>query len=523
MNNLGQLRQMGCTIHQTLKLISAAAVGLLSITAPATAQDNAHPWAPELVRAMERAGQNRAQLQRVLDHFKDDQEPLKWRAAAFLITNMHEHGYIEYAFFDAHGNEIAYDALNYKNYGEALAAKDALEAEHGSINYAKKAFHADLETITADFLIENIDAAFTAWRSNPWAKDISFEIFCEYILPYRCTNEPLESWRPAVMERVSDVAATIDNPTDMASAYAAVQRRSESWIRFDELYYLHPTDQGYAEMCRTKAGRCEDMTTLYGYAFMAAALLSASDYTPWWAHRDNNHAWTVCLDTDGRGRHPDGAPAAKVYRKTFARQPQSLGAVRLEHESVPAWLGRSHYIDVTDQYKPTTDVTIQLLNPPVENARFAYVCVFNGGEWRPIQWSWIKDNSATFAKLGRNLVYLPAYYRDEAVIPAAPPFILTDDGTTIDLNGGDATAALVIRTSKSPDEPGHPQRIVAAGHYELSYWSSGWQRAHSFAVSDETGPVTVDLPAGRLYWLTQTGSRRLERIFTITEGDARQW
>lgn len=49
--------------------------------------------------------------------------------------------------------------------------------------------------ITADYLIDNIDKAFDAYDSRPWNRYVSFEEFCETILPYRVGQDPLESWR----------------------------------------------------------------------------------------------------------------------------------------------------------------------------------------------------------------------------------------------------------------------------------------------------------------------------------------
>ena len=42
-------------------------------------------------QALQQAGDNRAELEEVLAHFKDDPDPLKYRAAKFLIENMPYH------------------------------------------------------------------------------------------------------------------------------------------------------------------------------------------------------------------------------------------------------------------------------------------------------------------------------------------------------------------------------------------------------------------------------------------------
>jgi hypothetical protein len=60
----------------------------------------------------------------------------------------------------------------------------------------------DIQVITADYLIENIDDAFRAWE-YPWAQHLSFDDFCENVLPYRGQNEPLSSYRKGFMEQFS--------------------------------------------------------------------------------------------------------------------------------------------------------------------------------------------------------------------------------------------------------------------------------------------------------------------------------
>ena len=53
----------------------------------------------------------------------------------------------------------------------------------------------DCHVIKAEYLIENIDLAFAAWQKRPWRHSLSFDEFCEWILPYRIGDEPLENWR----------------------------------------------------------------------------------------------------------------------------------------------------------------------------------------------------------------------------------------------------------------------------------------------------------------------------------------
>lgn len=487
------------------------------------------PWPADVKLALSKAEDNRAQLEDVLDHYRKEADPQKLEAAQFLIANMEGHGYTVYALYDEEKNEIEFDALDYADFAEARAALDALEKEHGELDFTRKRFDEDLETITADFLIENIDLAFQAWREKPWAKGLSFDAFCEHVLPYRGSSEPLYSTRPACLERYADLAAQMKDPQDAREAARLIQKDVNEWVRFNELYYLHPTDQGFDEMNERRLGRCEDITNMQMYAMRANAIAAAADYTPHWPDRDNNHAWQVILDADGRGDVELSSRAAKVYRKMFSAQPDSLACRKTDEEKVPRWLGGKNYVDVTSQYLETTDVTIHLETERPENARFAYICVFNGGQWKAIHWGDIADDCVTFTEMGRNIAYLPAYYVEKELVPAGPPFILTleEDIRTLDAESEpELTIEMAATTPKTPDADTHrdrPRIVVKPGKtYELFVWDDDWVSLGKQVAGDQ--PVSFEsVPGGGLYWLVEEGSRRLERIFTIDGGKQVWW
>lgn len=489
-------------------------------------------WTPAVEHALDAAGANRAELVAVLDHYSDDRDQLKLEAALFLIANMDGHGYTVTALFDGEKKEVPFDALDYKNFGEAQAALDALEKQHGPLDFSRKKFDKDLETITSEFLIENIDCAFRAWRERPWASKLSFEAFCEHVLPYRCSNEPLDSWRPACMERYADLPEEMKDPCDIKEAGGKVSGDVHSWMGFSTLYYLHPTDQGFDEMSRRHQGRCEDISNMISYALRANAIPCAADYTPYWADRDNNHAWEVLLDANGRGRAGLSNRAAKVYRKCFSIQKNNLACIKNDDEEVPRWLSGKSYQDVTDQYLETTDVTVTLDEAVPDEQRFAYICVFNGGEWKAIHWGSIEGSSVAFSGMGRGIAYLPAFFVDKEIVPAAPPFILGSDGAVrlLDSDSGRSSKEIAIEIAAvapvTPDADTRrdkPMVVVKPGKtYELFVWNKGWQSLGKKEAGDD--PVSFDAaPAGRLFWLVEENSRRLERIFTIEEGKQIWW
>lgn len=89
------------------------------------------------------AGDNECELADVLEYYRSSSEPQKYEAAKFLIGNMGWH----------------------------------VSAEYGGV-------YADAAILSGDFLKEHIDHAFRQWKSSPHAKGLTFDEFCEYLLPY---------------------------------------------------------------------------------------------------------------------------------------------------------------------------------------------------------------------------------------------------------------------------------------------------------------------------------------------------
>ena len=350
---------------------------------------------------------------------------------------------------------------------------------------------------------------------------MSFEAFCEHVLPYRCSDEPLDSWRGPLMERFAGLEAELKDRQSAAEASGKIGGVVGGMVRFWDLYYLHPTDQGYSEMLASGAGRCEDISNLISYANRANAIAVASDYTPAWANRDNNHAWNAVLGPDGRGRAGLSNVAAKIYRKTFARQADCWAEKAGPEESVPRWLAGRQFVDVTDQYLETTDVTVDLATPAPEHSTLAYLCVFNGGE--------VRDGRATFDRMGRGVLLLPAWYDGVELIPAAPPLTIEKDGAVRCLRApGENPVAVEITTTKPETGDADTRRPIQAiqvqpgQRYELFVWQDGWQ-SHGDAVAGDQPVRFESLPPGALYWVVGENGRRLERPFTIVGGRPRLW
>ncbi len=495
-----------------------------------------HPYPEEVRQALKLAGPNRGELEKTLKHYRQTGDSLKLKAAFYLIGNMSDKGYFIYTLKDTAGNEVAFNVLDYPDYRTMVAAWDSIAAIRGELDFEKKEFIKDLHVIKSEFLIRNIDLAFEAWQKKPWARFLTFEQFCRYILPYRGSNEPLEDWRSYFYEKYQWLDSAFASSNDVAQIAAAINNDLKSWFKFDDRFYRHPTDQGLKEMLRNKMGRCEDMANLAIFAMRANGLAVTSDYTPYWADAANNHAWNALIDSSGRaipfmgGLFNPGAYSlpnriAKVYRKTFEHHKENLIFKVKNRRKIPRWLAGKSYIDVTTQYVPTANVELTLEKERPDSVRFAYLCVFNSGEWKAIHWAEIKEDRAVFTDMGKDLVYLPAYFLNQTIVPAGPPFILQKSGDILKLipdTASTATLKLIStmrRITTQATDSKKKSFLENGAAYELFYWDGDWQLLGTKEVRQNQPLVFEKAPSNALYWLVKKGSKKYERIFIYRDGE----
>jgi hypothetical protein len=169
----------------------------------------------EMEAVLKQAGDNRKELANVLKHYSQDPaDSLKLRAAEFLIVNM-PGKYSEY--YDAPWNDVATVCLRWTSSSDKQMVLDRY-------GLGEPVIKQDVEYITVDYLINNIELAFKVWREQPWGKHIAFETFCEEILPYRVDTEPLENWREKALASFADLNRSFreDTTVTAVTAYSKV-------------------------------------------------------------------------------------------------------------------------------------------------------------------------------------------------------------------------------------------------------------------------------------------------------------
>lgn len=147
----------------------------------------------DVKHALDLSGSNRAELEKVLAHFRDDVDGLKYRAAKYLIVNAPYH--YTYSGDVMRDYENVYLSMTHK----ALHKREAYFCE-ATKDFAmlQPKIKVDVRTLSAKYLIKAINEACDVWASVTWNKDYDESIFFDYVLPYRILDEELSNWREVI-------------------------------------------------------------------------------------------------------------------------------------------------------------------------------------------------------------------------------------------------------------------------------------------------------------------------------------
>jgi hypothetical protein len=280
--------------------------------------------------------------------------------------------------------------------------------------------------------------ALAVLASQPWSKDIPFDIFCEEILPYRVGIEPLENWREKILADFADLNKTFHTQSEM-TVQLACSMVNWQLPSFSGRLIANLPPQNYSMLMTSSKGICNEMTSLALFVMRALGIPVAQDFTRTWPGKDVGHQWNSLYLGNGERISFMGAefapgvphtgitlPKSKVYRITFARQEN----IKTRPENIPPELQNQFFKDVSAEYG-SVDVELPVLYPPPSNLsepEYVYISAKGGADWNISGWGEINNQKLMFRALGKNVLYLPVYYVDNIKTVAHYPFFINDSG-----------------------------------------------------------------------------------------------
>lgn len=370
--------------------------------------------------ALEQAGGNRSELEKVLSHYKDDS--IKYKSAVFLIENMPYYSYSISPEIDST------KALLSNIFKKCDLSED--ERQKGIIfqQTSSPIIKQDIKEIKAEFLIENIDYAFKVWKEKSWNKNLSFDDFCELILPYRIAEEPLTIWRRKYYEKYNPILDSLYRGTDVVKACNILS----DYMKTEKFFYFTgfgTPRQGAQFQFENRIGTCRDACDIATYVMRSVGIPVTTDMYPYSPEYQMGHEWNVVRDTTGRylpfwyeqfnavrdDSFTDKRKKGKVFRMTYGLQHPIKSLKKL-----PISLQKPFMKDVTNEYFGKNEVII----PFKDNIENVFIGVFTARNgWLPVGRGKIENKSIIFENIEPFVVYQPLTYENNELIPITHPFM----------------------------------------------------------------------------------------------------
>lgn len=434
---------------------------------------------------------NKWELYSTLAYYKYiDRDTLKYKAACFLIENMPYHyshkrihkdndtlkqwlretDSIYYSIVKGYRmDNFPWDTLwHIKNARREIIEADTLPDPVIDYNML-----CDIKELDFDFLTEHIDNAFRVWHESPFATNLTFEEFKEYILPYRSVegygfNETGKTYYDLFAKYVmSD--STADLRTTVQYYNAAINNLRDMngkthRTRLAGVYDLYSRDfHGCVDVASYGCNilRACGLPVVVEHNICYRSLSGRHYHCS--VYNDSTDTWQTfnaesSLPGDGDWAF---AETANVYRSTYAAQKDTPPFLKAEGEYVPSILDDPCIKDVTAYLSKTVSVTLPFHEST--NSNLAYLATYSR-DWHgiiPVTWE-VTDRSrseVTFSNAMPGLLYFPIYYPDEHCRTFGQPFYIEilDSVPVIReipyIDDADTSRTSVILTRKYPRKP----------------------------------------------------------------------
>ena len=411
----------------------------------------------EVEEALNLSGENRAELEKVLEYSKKKGK-IAYESACFLIENMKYHkslnrleldsSYIHFfnqidSIYDHFFKGMSLDEIKSFKSKEYDSLRITLAETFNNIKTNKKNYKestTDLKTIHADFLIDNIESALRIWEINGYTYKKDFDFFKEFILPYRTTDEYPAYKRSTIRTLYNKIISDSVN----TSIYSKLERYKTyvNKCRWMNKHVKAKEHLGIYDLFIPKFKMdCHNMTTWSNNVLRACGVPTVYEYTPQWIDRERKHFWCVSPDSMGIFQ-PYTAPdnniredwesdikyAGKVYRKTFEAQKNTPYFLSGEDEYIPKSLRSPLLLDQTFRYHQT--ITLRMPLSKKIKTRLVYLCMFTKEKLNPVGWGIVDtDNEEIiFNQIPLNILFFPIYFDNEEMQPAAEPFMICSNG-----------------------------------------------------------------------------------------------
>lgn len=407
-----------------------------------------------LETALALAGDNRQELEKVLTRYRRlPEDSLKYRAAVFLIENMPGHYYYEGEDLE---NHLKFYPLLHETMKKGHLPVDAvaeIREKYGDLNINALQRREDIHTADSAYLCENIEWAFKVWEEQPWGKNVSFEDFCRYILPYRVGDEALPVWREKYYREFNFLLDSLRESAGLEKEdpISAALCLSDALLKPDQIFFT-TFSPGYIphvgpDAAAYRSGSCRELSDFFLYVCRALGIPCAIDYMPVRGDDNVGHSWVALWDKDRnifcqeftdkvdkvQNCHVWDDAKSKVYRQMFCLNREICEDMeQVDSDGIAEMFRSPYFADVTELYSPNFIERLKIPAAelyPGRKPEIIYLCLSSYLSWIPVDYAVFKRGRVVFEDLDRGYIMRLASVEGDMMRFWTDPFYIKDDGT----------------------------------------------------------------------------------------------
>jgi hypothetical protein len=153
----------------------------------------------------------------------------------------------------------------------------------------------DLRSLTKDFLLENLRLALATREAFPWSKQVSDELFLDYVLPYTQLDEPRDPWRPKFREQCGEIVKDCKTATE---AVQALNRELFKQVGVKYSTKRKRANQSPKESIEQGLASCTGLSIILADACRSVGIPARVAGTALWTNKSGNHTWVEVWDGD---------------------------------------------------------------------------------------------------------------------------------------------------------------------------------------------------------------------------------
>ncbi|SFM72438.1 Transglutaminase-like superfamily protein [Thermodesulforhabdus norvegica] len=305
--------------------------------------------------------------------------------------------------------------------------------------------------VPEEIIIENIRYSVKARNLMPWGRSIPEDLFMNYVLPHRISQEPVVNWRPYFFARLSH---EVINEKSMMDAALNVLNWFYNRVNYEP---SDPRDLDPLSLIRRGRGRCEEINIAVIAGLRSVAIPARHVWVPAWSHTDGNHSWIEVYLDDGKWHYIDPSSCSGQFDSAwFSPYIPSAPVIfthSLQDNSCRVYRAGPYdrICELTDGYSSTVQISVvpEIGNKTGHDEVIVTINVVNGGRLRPL------FSSVTSTGKPVRFSLSPGTYVISAAIAPLPPIYKcvkadSDTRVVIDLNTNDNPSSQSFSCTISP-------------------------------------------------------------------------